>query len=73
MLPTMGVQTECRPLEQGIFGLDVPIGFGKKSRTLFFETPRGDYMALHAFTVESGADAERGFSIAAERLQGLIG
>lgn len=67
------IEAECKPLEQEFYGLDVPIGYGKKARTLFFETPRGDYMALHAFTVESGADAERGFSVAAERKRGLIG
>lgn len=67
------IQAECKPLRQEFYALDVPIGYGKKARILFFETPRGDYMALHAFTVESGADAERGLTVAAERKRGLIG
>jgi hypothetical protein len=67
------IQTECRPLEQGILALDAPIGHRKKCRALFFETPRGDYMALHAFTLESGADAARGLSIAVRRKEDLIG
>jgi phage-related protein len=67
------IQTECKPLEQGIIGLDAPIGYGKKARILFFETPRGDYMALHAFTIASSADAAQGLSIAAKRMEDLIG
>ena len=67
------IRTECKPLDQGIIGLDAPIGYGKKARILFFETPRGDYLALHAFTLASSADAARGLSIAARRKEDLIG
>jgi phage-related protein len=66
------IRTECRPVGEGILQLDVLIGYGKRARVLFFETPRGDYLALHAFTVASDADADRGFSIAARRMRDLL-
>jgi hypothetical protein len=64
--------TGCKPLLEGLWALDVSIGFGDTARILFFETPRGDYLALHGFTVCSGSDADRGLSVAADRKRGLM-
>lgn len=64
--------TGCKPVGQGLFKLDVPIGYAKVSRILFFETPKGDFMALHAFTLDSGNAADRGFAVAAQRKRDLM-
>ena len=64
--------TGCRPMGEDLWALDVPFGYGGVARILFFETPKGDYMAVHSFTIDSGADADRGFSIASERKRDLM-
>jgi hypothetical protein len=64
--------TGCKPVGENLWALDVLIGYGDQARILFFETPKGDYLALHGFTVRSGSDADRGFSIAAQRKRGLM-
>ena len=65
------ISTGCTPMGEELWALDVAIGFGDVARFLFFETPRGDYMLVHGFTIKSGGDADRGFSVAVERKRGL--